>query len=185
MKALRALIVLLDGFNEGLGRVIAWCSLLMVLVTCYIVFNRYVLNSGSIAVQESVTYLNAMLFLLASAYTLKHGGHVRVDIFYGHASPRYRAWVDLLGTLLLLLPVCGFILWASWDYVMASWAIREQSGDSGGLPYVYLLKTLILLLAITLILQGLAEVLRNLDFLLFGGSRPASAEAPLDEANLL
>jgi TRAP-type mannitol/chloroaromatic compound transport system permease small subunit len=184
MSHIRSLIGVLDSFNEGLGKLVAWCSLLMVLVTCYIVFNRYVLNSGSIAVQEIVTYLNAMLFLLASGYTLKHGGHVRVDIFYGRASARYRAWVDLTGTLFLLLPVCGFMLWASWDYVMASWAIREKSGDTGGLPYVYLLKTLILLLSITLMVQGLADILRHLDFLLFGQQHTDIPPAAPDEVSL-
>ncbi|MDT8398154.1 MAG: TRAP transporter small permease subunit [Pseudomonadales bacterium] len=175
MKVLARLGSFLDGISEAMGRLSSWCAVLMVLVTCYVVFTRYVLNEGSVAIQESVTYLNAMLFLLTAAFTLKHGGHVRVDIFYTQASVRYKAWVDLLGSLLLLLPVCGFILWISWGYVQASWAVSEQSGDTGGLPYVYLLKTLIPVMALTLIVQGMAEIFRNLALLL---SPSALAQTP-------
>lgn len=161
MKALLAIINALDSFSELIGKSAAFFSVLMVLVTCYIVVTRYVFNQGSVAIQETVIYLNALLYLLCAAFTLKHGGHVRVDIFYGSASARYKAWVDFLGGIFLLLPVCIFILWVSWDYVLSAWLVREQSGEAGGLPYVYLLKSLILLMAATLILQGIAEILRN------------------------
>ena len=137
----------------------------MVLVTFYIVVTRYVFSSGSIAIQESVIYLNALLFLLTTGYTLKHDGHVRVDIFYGPASPRYKAWANLLGGIFLLLPVSIFILWISWDYVTAAWRIHETSPEAGGIPYVYLLKSLIVVMAVLVILQGLTEILRNALFL--------------------
>lgn len=150
----------------------------MVVVTFYIVLTRYVFNSGSIAVQESIIYLNALLFLLTAGYTLKHDGHVRVDIFYGPASPRYKAWANLLGGLLLLLPVAVFILWASWDYVAAAWRIRETSPEAGGIPYVYLLKSLIVVMAVLVILQGVAEILRNLLFLFFHERAPEEHVEP-------
>ncbi len=165
-KALSRLIKSLDGITEIIGKTAAYFSVLMVLVTCYIVVTRYIFNQGSIAIQESVIYLNAMLFLLCSAFTLKHGGHVRVDIFYGHASQLYKVWIDLLGGIFLLLPVCIFIFWVSWDYVYAAWVVKEQSGEAGGLPFVYLLKSLILVMPFTLILQGIAEILRNAQELL-------------------
>lgn len=160
MRTVTAAIALLDRLSEGLGRGAAWLSVLLVLVTCGIVVGRYVFNLGSVAVQESLIYINAMLFMLCASYTLRHDGHVRVDIFYGRASPRHRAWVNLLGTLLLLLPTCLFLIVWSWDYVQAAWRIREDSPEPGGLPWVFLLKSLIPLMAALLILQGAAEALR-------------------------
>ncbi len=152
---------LIDSLNEWIGRAVAWLTLAMVLVTCTVVILRYAFNSGSIALQESITYLHALVFMLGAAYTLRHDGHVRVDIFYRKFGQRGRAWVDLLGALLLLLPVCGFILWVSWDYVASSWALREGSQEVGGLPLVYLLKSVIPAMAILMILQGIAQALRS------------------------
>ena len=167
LKFIKTAISISDGISEYIGKTAAWCSILMVVVTFYIVITRYVFNAGSIAVQESVIYLNALLFLLTSAYTLKHDGHVRVDIFYGPAGARYKAWVNLLGGLFLLLPVVIFILLVSWDYVAAAWRIRETSPEAGGIPYVYLLKTLIVVMTFLVLLQGLTEILRNMLFLFF------------------
>ncbi len=143
------------------GRLLAWLSLWMVLVTFLVVVLRYAFDLGWIAMQESVTYMHASLFMLAAAYTLQQGGHVRVDILYQRLSPRGRAWVDLLGTLLLLIPVCIYLVWSGWDYVAGSWSVREGSREAGGIPAVYLLKSLILALPVLLLLQGLAWTLRN------------------------
>lgn len=162
----------LGALSEWTGRGIAWLTLFMVLTTFGIVVLRYGFGIGSIAAQEAVTYMHALVFLLGAAYTLKHDGHVRVDIFYRGMSERRRAWIDLLGTLLLLMPVCLFILWASWDYVAASWALREGSRETSGLPGVYLLKTAIPLMAALLLLQGLALGARAL-LILAGGHPPA------------
>jgi TRAP-type mannitol/chloroaromatic compound transport system permease small subunit len=148
-----------------IGEAVAWVSLAMVLVTFLVVVLRYAFDAGSIALQESVTYMHAILFMLAIAYTLGRGGHVRVDIFYQRMGPRGRAWVDLIGTLTLLIPVCLLILWLGWDYVAASWAVGEGSREAGGLPGVYLLKTLILAMPVLLLLQGIAWALRNALFL--------------------
>ena len=115
--------------------------------------------------QESALYLHAALFLLGAAYTLKKDGHVRVDIFYRGFSAKRKALVDLLGTLLLLLPVCGFLLWTSWDYVSTAWSIREGSQETGGLPYIYLLKTLIPVAVVLLIVQGISQILASLSLL--------------------
>ena len=169
---LKTIVRVIDSITDVFGKVAAWCSVLMVVVTFYIVVSRYVFNTGSIAIQESIIYLNALLFLLTAAFTLKHDGHVRVDIFYGPASHRYKAWANLLGGLLLLLPVSGFILWVSWDYVAAAWRIHETSPEAGGIPYVYLLKSLIVAMAVLLIVQGIAEILRNILFLFFREKDP-------------
>ena len=151
----------LRGLNERIGRAVAWLTLAMVLVTFAVVVARYAFDLGSIAVQESITYMHALVFMLGAAYTLKHDGHVRVDIFYRKMGPRARAWTDLLGALLLLAPMCLFILWSGWDYVAASWSFRESSPETGGLPWVYLLKTAIPLMAVLLLLQGLAQALES------------------------
>lgn len=155
-----------ESINEWLGRAVSWLSLLMVLVTFVIVVLRYAFDLGWIWLQESVTYMHAALFLVGAAYTLKHEGHVRVDIFYSRFSDRAKAWVDLFGGLLLLMPVCIFIFLVSWDYVVQSWELHEGSREAGGLDGVYLLKSLILVMAGLLLLQGLAATLRKLLFLL-------------------
>lgn len=158
----RYLIQPIDCFSEISGRVIAWLTLAMAIVTVIVVFMRYLLGMNSIALQESVVYMHAAVFLLGSAYTLKHEGHVRVDIFYRRFSPVQKAWVDSLGAILLLLPMCGFLLIITWSSVLTSWRIGEISPEPGGLPAVFLLKSIMPLAAGTLALQGLAEVLRNL-----------------------
>ncbi|MDJ0805392.1 MAG: TRAP transporter small permease subunit [Gammaproteobacteria bacterium] len=165
-----------DAINEWLGRAVSWLSLSMVLVTFTVVILRYAFDLGWIWLQESVTFMHAALFLVGTAYTLKHQGHVRVDIFFRRFPPMTRAWVDLLGSLLLLLPVCIFIFVASWDYVSQSWAMREGSREAGGLDGVYLLKSLILAMAVLLVMQGLSIVIRAL--LQLTGRSPL----PADEA---
>jgi TRAP-type mannitol/chloroaromatic compound transport system permease small subunit len=164
----------LDRLAETTGRLLAWLTLAMVLTTATIVILRYLFNSGSIALQESVTYLHATVFMLGAAYTLKHDAHVRVDIIYQKLTPRGRAWVDLLGTLLLLFPVCLFMLYSSLDYVASSWAIQEGSREAGGLDGVYLLKTAMPVMAILLLLQGCSMLLRNI--LLIAGQPPPQGQ---------
>jgi TRAP-type mannitol/chloroaromatic compound transport system permease small subunit len=161
-------------FNEALGRAVSWLSLLMVLATFVIVVLRYAFDMNWIWFQELVTYMHAALFLVGAAYTLKHEGHVRVDIFYRKFSPRARAWVDLGGTLFLLLPVCLFIFFISWEYVAQAWALHEGSREAGGLDGVYLLKSLMLVMAGLLVLQGLAQAIQRLLLLL--GRQSAEVE---------
>ncbi|MEW8324742.1 MAG: TRAP transporter small permease subunit [Candidatus Thiodiazotropha taylori] len=165
-----------DQINERLGQAISWLSLLMVLVTVAVVVLRYVFQLGWIWLQESVTFMHAALFLVGAAYTLKHEGHVRVDILYRKFSERGRAWVDLLGTLTLLLPVCLFIFFISWDYVAKSWALFEGSREVGGLEGVFLLKSLILVMAVLLVLQGLSLAIRSLSQLLNQGEVSAEGD---------
>lgn len=158
---LHSLITALEAVGDRTGRIVSWLSFFMVLVSFLVVVLRYAFDLGWIAMQESVTYMHAALFMLGVAYTLRHNGHVRVDILYQKLSRRGRAWVDLLGTLLLLLPVCVFIAWIGWDYVLESWEVMEGSREAGGIPGVYLLKTLILIMPVLVLIQGLAWVLRT------------------------
>lgn len=157
-----AIIRGLDAFSEWTGRSIAWLTLLMVLVTFIVVVMRYVFNVGNIQLQESVIYMHSFVFLLGAGYTLKHDGHVRVDIFYRPIGEKGKAVINIIGTLLLLLPVSIFILWISWEYVMFSWDTLEGSQEAGGIEALYILKTSLIVMPLLMILQGISELLRNL-----------------------
>tara|TARA_R110002072_G_scaffold99563_12_gene218953 strand:- start:6832 stop:7347 length:516 start_codon:yes stop_codon:yes gene_type:complete len=161
MPFLHACVHYIDAFTERSGQLLAWLALGMALMTTLVVVLRYGFNIGSIAAQESVTYMHGSLFLLGAAYALKSGAHVRVDIFYRGFSGRTKAWVNSVGGIVFLLPLCVFILMSSWDYAGESWSMFETSAEPGGIPAVFLLKSLVPLMAITLALQGIAEILRN------------------------
>lgn len=158
---MNALINAINRFNDWLGRTVAWAGLAMVLLGVAIVILRYGLNLGWVALQESVLWLNGALILLGAAYALRHDAHVRVDIFYARLGPRGRAWTDLLGTVLLLWPLCAVWTWVCLDYVAASWRMGESSQEAGGLPGVFLLKSLLLCAPVLLALQGLAMFLSS------------------------
>lgn len=162
MQGLQQVVQLIDKVTTFLGKCVAWLTLFMVVLTFLIVVLRYGFNLGWIAMQESVLYLHGLVFMLGAAYTLKHDGHVRVDIFYQRFSVKQKALVNLFGTLFLLLPVVIFLFFISQEYILTSWRILEQSSEAGGLPFVYLSKSYLWLLAISLGMQGFSEVLRNI-----------------------
>jgi len=141
-----------------LGRGVAWLTLAMVVLTFGVVVLRYGFNLGWIWLQESVTYLHATVFMVAAAWAFQTDSHVRVDIFYRSHSERYKNWVDLGGTVVFLVPLSIFLLYIAWDYVAASWATMEASREAGGLPLVFLLKSLILILPALLLLQSFATI---------------------------
>ncbi|MBF0625308.1 MAG: TRAP transporter small permease subunit [Magnetococcales bacterium] len=149
----------------------------MVLTTFAVAMLRYLLDMGWIALQESVTYMHGLLFMLAAAYTLKHDAHVRVDLVYAARSPRFKALVDLAGTLLLLLPMAVFLLVQSVDYVVASWRLWEGSREAGGLNLVWLLKSALLVMPLLMIVQGLSNGARAWAelTLMDGGDLPPSS----------
>lgn len=155
---------LIDRFSELTGRITAWLTLAMVLVTCLVVVLRYVFDFGFIWLQESVTWMHAVVFMLGAAYALEREEHVRVDVFYRRFGARGRALVDCAGVVLFLLPLCAWIGWSSWDFVATSWRIGESSRESGGLPYpmVPLLKSVLVVMPAALALQGLSLGLRSL-----------------------
>lgn len=157
---LNKLICLIDATNQAISTMVSWLIALMVVTMFCIVVLRYGFNVGSIAVQESITYMHGLVFMLAIAHTLKINGHVRVDILYQHWGEKGQAIVNLLGSVFLLLPVCGFITYISWDYVAASWSYYEGSRDAGGIEGVFLLKSLIPLMTFLLFLQGLSEAMK-------------------------
>jgi TRAP-type mannitol/chloroaromatic compound transport system permease small subunit len=155
----------IERLNTAIGRAAAWLVLVIVVVQFALVLARYLFGLGSIWLAETVIYAHAALFLLAAAWTLYAGGHVRVDVFYADASPRTKAIIDLIGAVLLLLPFALVLLWLSWPYVARSWAIFERSQESSGLPLVFALKTLIPVFAVLMALQGLAQVIRTVQAL--------------------
>lgn len=154
------LISRLDRISHWLGQLCALLLLLMALLAGLVVLLRYGFEVGSIALQESVLYLHGAVFTLGAGFTLMHQGHVRVDIFYRQWSQRRQAIVDMLGYLLLLLPVLLFFGYVSFDYVIISWQRMEGSPEAGGLPIVYIQKTLLLGLVGALLLQAITELLR-------------------------
>ena len=135
----------------------------MVIVTFIVVIMRYVFDAGLIWMQESVVWMHAVVFMLGAAYTLHAEEHVRVDIFYRTISERRRAWVDLVGVIVFLMPLCVFLAWASFDFVTQSWRIGESSRESGGLPYPFipLLKSVLLLMPVAVALQGVSLCLKS------------------------
>lgn len=150
----------IDRGNALLGRGCAWLTLFLVIATTIVVLLRYLAGIGATALQEAAMYAHALIFMGTAAWTLQCNGHVRVDIFQQRFPERRKAIVDGLGHLLFLLPVCLFLGWASWDYVSAAWATLEGSPESGGLPFVYLQKSIILLLVVSLVLQGLSDLIK-------------------------
>ncbi|MDG1230151.1 MAG: TRAP transporter small permease subunit [SAR86 cluster bacterium] len=152
----------LDSFSEMTGKICSWFVALMVLVTCLVVVMRYGLDMGSVFLQDVVLYLHGGLFLLGAAFALKRGAHVRVDIFYRNFSTSKKALVDLLGNLIFLQPICWTILLYSWGYVEFSWRIMEVSPEPDGLPFVYVQKSLLIVVAILLALQSISEILKSI-----------------------
>ncbi|NCF72317.1 MAG: TRAP transporter small permease subunit [Gammaproteobacteria bacterium] len=155
---------MLDRFSERLGKAASWLTLFMVLVTFVVVVMRYVFDMGFIWLQESVVWMHAFVFMVGAAYTLQQEEHVRVDIFYRDMSAKGRAWVNILGILLFLFPLCAFLAWAAFDFVAVSWRLQEASRESGGLPYplLPLLKSILVVMPITVSLQGFSLLARSL-----------------------
>lgn len=150
----------IDRLNRAIGRAAAWLALAVVLLQFALVVARYLFGFGSIWLTETVIYAHATLFMLAAAWTLQAGGHVRVDVFYAEAAPRTRSLIDLFGALLLLLPFMLVLVWLSVPYAARAWAVLERSQESSGLPLVFLLKSIIPLFAGLMALQGVAQAIR-------------------------
>jgi TRAP-type mannitol/chloroaromatic compound transport system permease small subunit len=151
----------IDKTNAFIGKAVAYCTLLMAVIMFAVVVLRYGFDLGWIAMQESITYLHAAVFLLGSAYTYQQNGHVRVDVFYRRYSVKVKHIVDLLGCLLLMLPVASYIAITCWPYVMQSWQLLEGSREPGGLPLVYILKSFMLIFAIMMVLQAISEIIKH------------------------
>jgi TRAP-type mannitol/chloroaromatic compound transport system permease small subunit len=180
MSLLKRIANAIDLFNDWIGRSLAWLTLGMVLVTFVVVLMRYVFGLGSTILQESVVYMHAIVFMVVAGYALVYNGHVRCDIFYGAASARTKAIIDLIGTFLFLIPMCILIIWVTWPYAKASWAVLEGSPEGRmGIPAVFLLKSLILVFAGLLALQAVSLVVQSALFL--AGATPSRGRVDGDE----
>ncbi|EKV32803.1 TRAP dicarboxylate transporter, DctQ subunit [Caenispirillum salinarum AK4] len=173
---------MLDRINAAVGAAVMWLAVGMVVIQFGIVVLRYVFGMSFIFVTELELYLHAALFMLGAGYTLLHDGHVRVDIFYGSQTPRRKAAIDLLGTLVFLVPSCVAILVYTWPFVRKSWEIGEGAISVGGIPASYLLKSFITAFAVLLLVQGLGLALRNLAVLL-GAPPPKETRGIADRAS--
>ena len=164
MKILLGLAKLIDALNESVGRITIWLVLVATLISAGNALVRYVLSDSSNAWLEIQWYLFGAVFLLGAGYTLKHNGHVRIDILYGRLGQRGQAWIDLLGGLFFLLPLAALMAWLSWPIFAEAWRTMEHSSDSGGLlrwPVKLLLPLGFGLLA----LQGVAEIIKRIGVL--------------------
>lgn len=158
---------MIDRISRFVGRSIAWMTVVMVVVTFIVVLLRKLFDVSFIWMQESVVWMHAAVFMLGAAYTLQQDEHVRVDIFYRQMSDVRKAWTDATGIVIFLLPLCVFLGWKSYDFVTVSWALKEASRESGGLPYplIPMLKSVTLIAPGLLALQGVAILLRSVQVL--------------------
>ena len=161
MKIIESIIIFIDSLNEKIGIGVAWLTSILVLVVCFDVFTRYLLKSSSVAVQELEWHIFSVIFLVASAYSLRHNKHVRVDVLYMNFTPRTKSLVNFLGSLLFLAPFCLVAIWSSQNFVMNSFNIGEISPDPGGLPFRYILKSMIPIGFILVFLQGISMACRS------------------------
>jgi TRAP-type mannitol/chloroaromatic compound transport system permease small subunit len=162
LRALERLAYRLETLSEHTGRAVSWLVLALVALVGYDVAMRYVFRAGSVAAQELEWHLFALIFLLGAAYALKHDAHVRVDMLYQRLDAQGRAWVDLAGSLLFLLPFCLIMIATSVPFAYAAFLYGEGSPDPGGLPHRFLIKSAIPAGFALLALQGLAQALRSL-----------------------
>jgi TRAP-type mannitol/chloroaromatic compound transport system permease small subunit len=162
MTTLQRMADSIERLAEVAGRAVSWLTLGLALVGFLVVILRYAFDTGFIWMQESVTWMHALVFMVGASYTLKHEEHVRVDVIYRGLTVRKRAVIDLIGTVLFLLPFCAYVLYESLPYLEGSWRIGERSREAGGLPALYLLKAVIPVMAVLLAIQGVAVVLRCL-----------------------
>ena len=160
MQALTSFADRIDRLTAAIGRTAAWLVLAVVLLQFALVVARYLFGLGSVWLTETVIYAHASVFMLAAAWTLRLGGHVRVDILYASVSARTKALIDLVGAVLLLLPFMLVLFALSVPYAARSWAIFEHSQEASGLPLVFVLKTLIPLFASLMALQGVSQAIR-------------------------
>ena len=159
----RKISQVIDLISEKIGIFTAYLILPMIIITFLVAFMRYVLDVGSIAIQEIIIYLHALVFSVGAAFTLKNDMHVRIDIFYSNYKRDFKKIINILGASLFLIPTCILIFITSWDYVISSILLLESSKEAGGLPILYILKSYILILCIALFFQAISEIFKNLN----------------------
>lgn len=168
ISGIRLIAGIIDRINEAIGQIMAWVALLLVINVFLVVVLRYVFSYGEAWMQETYIWMHAFIFMLGAGYTLLHDGHVRIDLIYAGASDRYKAFVNLFGSIFLAAPVLWLIYTRGFDFFDRSFSRLESSPEAGGLPALYILKAAIPALAVVLGLQVLSMALRSLDTLVTG-----------------
>ncbi len=177
MKTLYRIANAIDALNIHVGKTIAWAAFLMVIVQFAVVILRYVFAFSNTALSESIWYMHGLLFMIGAGYTLLYDGHVRVDVLYREANPRYKAWVDMLGSLIFIIPLCIITIWLSWGYVINAWIVLEGSTELSGLSLIFLYKTVIWVFAALVGLQAVSTAIKAFLFLM--GRWPRYSQGPL------
>jgi len=177
MRHLYRIAKAIDAVNIRAGNAIAWTAFIMVLIQFAVVILRYVFAFSNTALSESIWYLHGLLFMIGAGYTLLYDGHVRVDVIYREASTRYKAVVDLVGSLAFILPLCILTVWLSWGYVINAWRVLEGSTELAGLPLIFLYKTVIWVFAGLVGLQAISTAIKAVLYLM--GRWPRYTVGPL------
>jgi TRAP-type mannitol/chloroaromatic compound transport system permease small subunit len=154
MEFLKMFCRIIDALNDLIGRMVAWSALLLVILVFSTVVMRYGFKISYVWMQELIWWLFSFIFLIGAGYTLLHDAHVRVDIVYQRVGFKGRAWVNLIGTVFFLIPGCVLVIYTSLGFVSSSFASMEGSLDPGGLPYTYIVKSLIPIGFSLLLIQG-------------------------------
>jgi TRAP-type mannitol/chloroaromatic compound transport system permease small subunit len=162
MNFINKYIKFIDKLNSKIGVGISFLTALLVIVVCYDVVTRYFLKSSSVAVQELEWHLFSVIFLMGAAYTLLTENHVRVDVIYSRLSEKKKAWINLIGTIIFLIPLCAMILYTSWNFVATSFAIGETSPDPGGLPARFIIKSVLPIAFVFILLQGISLLFKSI-----------------------
>ena len=182
MRSLQRISAAIDRLNDRIGSAIQWLALIMVIIGAFNAIARYADRYTSVALSSNAYldlqwYFFSLIFLMGAAYGLNHDYHVRVDVLYARLGRRARAWIDLTGSVLFLVPVAVVMLWVSWGPVVRSWAILETSPDPGGLPR-YPIKTVILVSFFLLLLQAISQIVKNVAILAESAGGPSGAVQP-------
>lgn len=177
MQILRQFSSFVDGINDRIGVVIRWMALVMVLIGAISAVVRYFARSQQWTLNltpatEAQWYLFSIIFLLGAAYGLNHDVHVRVDVMYERMSKKTQAMIDLVGTVLFLIPFSILMLYVSFPAVQNSFSVREMSPDPGGLPR-YPIKALIIVSFVMLLLQALSQIVKQVDVIRGDGGASA------------
>ena len=162
LKVINLIIKIVDYISSFIGKCVSWLILVMVFTTFGITFFRYVFNTGLIWIQELIVYMHVCVFMLMMSYTFIENKHVRIDIFFNRLSEKNKNYINLFGHIFFLIPMCLVIVIYGWNFVHNSWSILESSQEAGGLPFLYLLKSLIIIAPSLLMLQAIAEILKSI-----------------------
>jgi TRAP-type mannitol/chloroaromatic compound transport system permease small subunit len=167
MSYIERTVYFIDSINDWVGRAISWLLVVMVLNVFLVVVLRYVFSFGAIWMQELYVWSHAIVFLLGAGYTLLHKGHVRIDLIYRSASNKYKSLIDLLGSVFFALPVIYVIFIKSLPMVERSWKVLEKSAEAGGLPGLFLFKTVLLVFPLLFGIQFISLALKSIYYLFY------------------